>query len=185
LKTTVVFLSGALCFAPWAAAQAAGVREAALARMPLARSIATDAQILKEIRAKNASGETMEEVQRKDKEWMQNPQFPLRKTLSENACAQKLRELIKGDANVVEAILMDKHGANVCVSSVTTDYWQGDEAKFQKTFDADKEVFVDEPAFDQSTGVFAIQLNVLIRDGQSKIGALTLTLRIKKQEIAK
>jgi len=179
VKTTVVFLGAALCLAPLAAAQTAGVREAALARVPLARSIGADAQILKDLRTKNASGETMEEIQRKDKEWMQNPQFPLRKTMSENSCAQRLRELTKDDVNVVEAILMDKHGANVCVSAITSDYWQGDEAKFQKTFDADKEVFVDEPAFDQSSGLFAIQLSVLIRDGQSKVGALTLTLRIK------
>jgi hypothetical protein len=157
----------------------------ALARITLARAIAGDEAVLKAVLAKNASGETSEEVQRKDKDWMQNPQFPLRKTLSENACAQHLRDLTKADPSVIEVILMDKNGANVCVSKVTTDYWQGDEAKFQKTFDAGKDIFVDEPAVDPSTGVYSIQLSALIRDGQTKVGALTLGLRIKKQEAAK
>src|SRR5687768_844256 len=97
-------------------AQSVGVREAALARIQLAQSVAKDAEILKAIRAKNASGETQADIARKDKEWMQNPQSGLRKTLSGNDCARRLRDLTAGDASVVEVILMDKNGANVCVS---------------------------------------------------------------------
>lgn len=78
---------------------------------------------------------------------------------------------------------MDAQGANVCVSRETSDYWQGDEAKFQKSFGADKQAFVDDPAFDASTGVHAIQLTVIVFDGKTKIGALTLTLRVRKQDI--
>jgi hypothetical protein len=183
LRISVVLAAAFVMTPVLASAQSVGVREAALARIQLARAMAADPEILKAVVAKNASGETGDEIQRRDKEWMQNPQFPLRKTLSENACAQRLRELTKADASVVEVIVMDKNGANVCVSRVTTDYWQGDEAKFQKTFGADKEVYVAEPTFDQSTGVFAIQLSVLIRDGQTKVGALTLGLRVKKQDV--
>ena len=80
---------------------------------------------------------------------------------------------------------MDKNGANVCVSKETSDYWQGDEAKFQKTFGASKDVFVDEPSFDQSTNVYAIQLSVVVRDAGKKVGALTLGLRVSKQDAEK
>jgi hypothetical protein len=175
-----------LCLAPaLATAQSVRVREAALARIPLAQSIVTDPEILTALRAKNSAGETQEEIQRKDREWVQNPLFPLRKTLSENSCAQRLRELTKSDANVVEVILMDRNGANVCISKVTSDYWQGDEAKFQKTFEAGKPIFVDEPAFDESTAVYSIQVSILVSDGSAKVGALTLGLRVKKQELEK
>ena len=34
----------------------------------------------------------------------------------------------------VEIFITDEHGLNVGQSAITSDYWQGDEAKFQKTF---------------------------------------------------
>ena len=43
---------------------------------------------------------------------------------------------------------MDKFGLNVGQSSVTSDYWQGDEDKFQKTFAVGPDaVFIDEPEY--------------------------------------
>jgi hypothetical protein len=163
--------------------QSLGVREAALARAGLIHKITADPEVLKAVRAKNASGETKEEIQRKDRDWILSPQFPLRKALSTGVCADRLRELTKADPSVVEVILMDKNGANVCVSRETSDYWQGDEAKFQKTFGADKAFFVDEPAYDQSTGVHAIQISATVYDGATKAGALTLGLRINQKEL--
>lgn len=178
LVTLMLFTFGvALAFG-----QATGVREMALARVLKARAVAADPEVLKAITAKNATHETMDEVHRKDKEWMANPQSPLRKELSGSACAQRVRDLTKDDPAIVEVIVMDRQGANVCVSRETSDYWQGDEAKFQKTYGADKEVFVDEPAFDASTGTYAVQLSVMVTDGRAKVGALTLTLRVRKGE---
>ena len=183
---TVVAMVCAFALTPaLASPQSVGVREAALARIQLAQSVAKDAEVLKAIRAKNASGETPAEIQRRDKEWMQNPQAALRKTLSDSACARRLRELTAGDASVAEVIVMDKNGANVCVSKETSDYWQGDEPKFQKTFGADKPVFVDEPKFDESAAVYGVQLSIVVSDGPASVGALTLGLRVKKQDVQK
>lgn len=51
-----------------------------------------------------------------------------------------------------EIFVMDKFGLNVGQSSVTSDYWQGDEDKFQKTYDVGPDaVFVDEPEFNEDT----------------------------------
>ena len=171
---------GATRPAPSPAWPQVGPRETALARISRARAIADDPEILSALRARNAAPDAMAEIQRKDKEWMANPQSPLRKTLSTNACAQRLRELTKEDPLIVEVILMAAKGANVCVAKETSDYWQGDEAKFHKTFGENKDVFVDEPAFDASANVYALQLSVLIKDGGKKAGALTLSLRVPK-----
>lgn len=159
------------------------VRETALARVARARAMAADPEVVKAVLAKNATHESMDDVHRKDKEWTDNPQYALRKTLSTNACAQRLRDLTRDDHVIVEVILMDAQGANVCVSRETSDYWQGDEAKFQKTFGADKEVFVDEPALDASTATHAIQLSTIVYDGKTRIGALTLTLKVRKEDV--
>jgi hypothetical protein len=183
LKNLSVALVIGLLAAPAARAQTSSyVRETALARVARARAIAADPQLVKAVLAKNATHESMDDIHRKDKEWTDNPQYVLRKTLSTNACAQRLRDLTQDDRVIVEVILMDAQGANVCVSRETSDYWQGDEAKFQKTFGADKETFVDEPALDASTAAYAIQLSVIVNDGKAKIGALTLTLKVRKED---
>jgi len=85
---------------------------------------------------------------------------------------------------VVEAILMDEKGANVCVSRETSDYWQGDEDKWQKPFVEGKVAFVDEPAFDASSATYAIQLSVPVSEGTHRLGALTLTLKVRKDAAA-
>jgi hypothetical protein len=145
--------------------------------------MAADPELLRAVAAKNAVRESMEDVKRKDREWMDNPRYPLRAELNGSPCAQRLRELTKDDPIIVEAILMDAQGANVCVSRETSDYWQGDEPKFHRTFSADREVFVDEPAFDASSATYAIQLSVLVRDGKVKVGALTLSMRVRKEDV--
>lgn len=157
---------------------AARVREIAYARVPLAEHIAADAELVAAVAAKNATGETADDVQRKDREWTANPKAPLRAEMTKGACADKLRSLVKEDAFVVEAFLTDAHGALVCASRETSDYWQGDEPKWQKTYGEDKRLFIDEPAQDSSTGLYAIQLSTLVSSGGKKAGALTLTLKI-------
>jgi hypothetical protein len=156
----------------------ARVREIAYARVPLAERVASDPQLVSAVIAKNASGETAEDIQRKDREWTASAKAPLRAQLTQGACADRLRGLVKDDSFVVEAFLTDAQGALVCASRETSDYWQGDEAKWQKTFGEGKRLFIDEPAQDASTGVYAIQLSTLVSSGTQKVGTFTLTLKI-------
>jgi hypothetical protein len=161
------------------------VKETAYARAARARAIARDPELLKAVVAKNEAREGSDEIQRKDKQWMDNPQYPLRKELTQNTCAIRLQKLIADDPLIVEAILMDAQGANVCASRETSDYWQGDEAKWLKTYSEGKPVFVDEPAFDASTGTYAIQLSVPVLAGERRVGALTLTLKLNRAHLTK
>ena len=160
-----------------------GLREMALARVSRARALSADAALRKALADQNAAPQTPQQILRRDREWISDHRLPLRKELSANACAQRLRQLIQPDAAIVEAILIDAQGANVCVSRETSDYWQGDEPKFQKTFVEGRDVFIDEPAFDESSQTYALQLSVLIADGRTRVGALTLTLRVPKSDV--
>jgi hypothetical protein len=156
----------------------AKVREIAGARVALAERIATDDAVLAAVAAKNGSEEPQEQIQRRDREWIAGGRPDLRRAMTQSACADRLRELVKEDAFVVEAFLMDARGALVCASRETTDYYQGDEAKWERTYQDGRRVFVDEPALDASSGVYAIQLSVLVSAGGAKAGALTLTLKV-------
>jgi hypothetical protein len=175
----------ALVLAQGASSTAVRARETASARMPLADKIAADPELIKAIVAKNKVEESMAEIHRIDEAWMHNPRYLLRKTLTSGPCADRLRKLVGDDKLVVEAFLMDERGGLVCATVETSDYWQGDEAKWQKTYRDGAPVFVDEPALDASTGAFAVQLSRIVNDARgAKVGALTLTLRIPRSTLA-
>jgi len=90
-----------LAFAAGAPALAqSNLRELAVARLALVQAISSDPVVIGALRAKNASGESFQDIRRKDAEWSQNPQAPLRKELAGNACAGRLRELTKNDPTV-------------------------------------------------------------------------------------
>jgi hypothetical protein len=77
---------------------------------------------------------------------------------------------------------MNDRGTLVCSVAETSDYWQGDEAKWQRTFVEGKDPFVEEPAFDASSGKYAIQVSVPIGEAGKRIGAVTLTLKLNRQD---
>jgi hypothetical protein len=160
-------------------------RETAYARIPLADKIAADPELLAAVVAKNKTVESPAEILRIDQEWQKNTLYPLRKTVTSSPCAVRLRKLVQDDKLVVEAFLMDSRGGIVCSTVETSDYWQGDEAKWQKTYRDGASVFVDEPAFDTSTGVFAVQLSRLVSDAVGRVGALTLTLKIPRSSLGR
>src|SRR5574342_1330566 len=112
----LIVLGVAVLIAPAQAPLVARVKQTAYARMDLALAIARDASIGEFVEAKNARGETEEEIQRRDARWKQGGEAALRKELTSGPCAERLRGLVKADAFVLEAILMDAQGAVVCAT---------------------------------------------------------------------
>lgn len=80
---------------------------------------------------------------------------------------------------VTEIFVMDNRGLNVGQSDVTSDYWQGDEAKWQIAFGAGA-LHVEEAARDESTQLMQSQASLPIRDPQTGavIGAITVGLNL-------
>jgi hypothetical protein len=164
-------------------AQGGAERAQAVApRVELARLVARDPVLLEALAARNARPESDETIQRKDQEWQANRNSALRKEITGSSCSARLRELLRADPIIVEAFLMDAKGALVCSTVETSDYWQGDEAKWQRTYRDGLELFVDEPALDMSTGTYAVQLSVPASSGGRKAGALTLTLKFPRRQ---
>jgi len=84
-----------------------------------------------------------------------------------------------------EMFVMDDKGLNVGQSSVTSDYWQGDEAKYKKTFQVGPDaIFVDEAEFNDDTKTWRAQLNFTVVDPQSgkPIGAATIEMNLTELE---
>jgi hypothetical protein len=177
---TLTVLAAALALMQSGTPAAVQARETAYARMPLVDRIAADPELLKAIVAKNLAIESPADIRRMDYEWRNNPRYALRKSLTTGACADRLRRLVQDDKLVVEAFLMDERGGLVCSTVETSDYWQGDEPKWQRTYRDGAQVFVDEPAMDPSTGTFAVQVSRIVTEGKKKVGALTVTLKVPR-----
>jgi hypothetical protein len=83
---------------------------------------------------------------------------------------------------VTEVLVMDNRGLNVGQSDVTSDYMQGDESKWQKTYAVGAgAIFIDEVEFDESTQKFQSQISATISDPATgePIGAITVGLNIE------
>lgn len=81
----------------------------------------------------------------------------------------------------VEIFVTDDKGLNVGQSAITSDYWQGDEAKFQNTFPAGPAAaFVDEAEWDEDLKIWRAQLNLTLADatGARAIGAATVEINL-------
>lgn len=82
---------------------------------------------------------------------------------------------------ITEMFVMDAKGLNVGQSDITSDYWQGDEAKWQKTYGAGAGVvFVDEVEKDESTQALQSQASITISDPENgqPIGAITIGINL-------
>ena len=80
-----------------------------------------------------------------------------------------------------EIFVMDNKGLNVGQSDITSDYWQGDEAKWKKTYKVGPEaVHVGKVKLDESTQAFQSQLSLPIVDPGTKmvIGAVTIGVNV-------
>lgn len=92
--------------------------------------------------------------------------------------------LIRIQANSVglftEIFVMDTNGLNAGQSAITSDYWQGDEGKFQKTFDVGPNaVFLDEAEYNDATKTWRAQLNMSVTDPTGTlIGAITVEVNL-------
>ena len=72
---------------------------------------------------------------------------------------------------------MDAVGLNVAASAVTSDYWQGDEDKFLKTYPMGPgAVHFSDVEFDESTQTYQAQISIALTDPAtgSVVGAMTV-----------
>ncbi|MEM0906108.1 MAG: hypothetical protein AAGJ94_02005 [Pseudomonadota bacterium] len=82
---------------------------------------------------------------------------------------------------VTEIIVVGVKGLNVGQSAVTSDMWQGDEAKFQRTFlVAPDAIFIDAAEFHEGSKTWRAQVNLTIADPETgaAIGAATFEINL-------
>lgn len=78
-----------------------------------------------------------------------------------------------------EIFVMDGKGLNAGQSSITSDFWQGDEGKWQKTYLVGPDaVFIDEIELNEDLGTENAQVNLSIAQDGQVVGAITVEINI-------
>ena len=148
----------------------------------------SDPFVIKAIKRQNAkhAGISQNDIIAMDKKWRAETRAtkrPMIKSVLANDLSQFLIEASKQQGGVVtEIFIMDNRGLNVGQSAVTSDFWQGDEAKWKKTYLVGPDaMLIDEVELDESTQTFQSQLSMSITDPASGkvIGAITIGLDVE------
>ena len=163
------------------AGEAAPQKVVDLAHSTLAQ-LGTDPIIVKAVKNENAKGKTLSQIQAMDKRWMDTPGIvDYMQALMDSECGKYLQGIQKAAPYYSEIFVTDNLGANVAMTDKTSDYWQGDEAKFKKSFNGGAgSVFVDEVKFDDSTQAYLVQVSVPVMDAGRAIGAITIGIDVDK-----
>ncbi|QHQ34312.1 hypothetical protein [Algicella marina] len=123
--------------------------------------------------------ETLDQQWRAEREAVEQPLIAM--TLS-NPLSNFLTRVQANSFGLYTAVFVtDQNGLNVGQSAITGDFWQGDEAKFQKTFEVGPDaVFIDAPEAFEDIGVMISQVNVTVKDPETgtPIGAATFDVNL-------
>ncbi len=139
--------------------------------------------LVEAIRAQNGttSGYSQADIDAMDQAWRAEVGTPDSATISpvmNNEASAFLRDIVEAQGGVVtEIFIMDSRGLNVAASDVTSDYWQGDEAKFQETYPKGAgAIHIGDVEFDESSQAYQGQISMTVVDpGSSEVlGAITV-----------
>ncbi len=138
--------------------------------------------IVKAVLSENAKEKTLGKVKELDKKWLATPGIDeFMKAMMDSACSKHLQKLQDAKIYISEIFVMDNLGANVAMTDKTSDYWQGDEAKFIKSFNSGKgAVHIGDVKFDSSTRTYSVQISVPVKEGDKVIGAITIGVDVDK-----
>jgi hypothetical protein len=146
-----------------------------------------DKVVLEALKAQNIKNAALTEpdILKLDKQWRAEVDAaakPLIESVMKNQLSAFLTtKKAESKGLLTEIFVMDNKGLNVGQSDITSDYWQGDEAKWQKTFLIGPDtVFVDKVDKDESTQQLQVQVSVSIKDPETgkAIGAVTLGINV-------
>lgn len=133
------------------------------------------------------AGLTQNDIDRLDKQWRAETKAvyqPLIGAILAKPLSEYLTK-VKAESQGLysEIFVMDNRGLNVGQSDATSDYWQGDEVKWQNTYLVGAgTVFIDEIEHDESAQTFQSQVSLSIIDPATNdvIGAVTVGLDVER-----
>jgi hypothetical protein len=146
------------------------------------RDIAESPVVVAAINAQNAITGSYDQarIDGLDEQWraeVSAASKPLIEATLDTDASKWLQQAQEGSGGLfTEIFVMDAKGLNVAQSTITSDYWQGDEDKFTASYGAGAEaVHLGEIEQDESTQTFQSQVSITVVDPATgaPIGAIT------------
>ena len=156
------------------------------------QSWATHPTVLITLRNRNQQFSDLEqhEIDSLDRDWRRQTSSDKQPLIAEVTGAPLsmflLRQQARSGGQFIEVFVMDARGLNAGISAVTSDYWQGDEPKFQRTFRVGADaVFFGDVERKGDTGHRAQQISFTITDPDTgkRIGAITAEVNLDVAEL--
>ncbi|MGN7611270.1 PDC sensor domain-containing protein [Magnetococcales bacterium HHB-1] len=170
-----------LCMAMFTDAQASEVPEVIhkIAQEKLV-PLGSDAILVKAVVAHNAKNLSLDMIKAMDAAWRAEPGLSqAMRGMIISPCGQRLKTIQVREGLFSEIFVMGNQGENVCMTDKTSDYWQGDEAKFVQSYQNGLgAVHTGKVAFDESTQAYQVQVSVPVKDNGTVIGAITFGVDI-------
>ena len=153
----------------------------------LVASWLSDPAVISAVKAQNSkhAGLSAGDIDKMDKQWRSEKKAG-GGDLVNTVLANELSKFLKGkkaasDGLITELFVTDNKGLNVGQRDVTSDYMQGDEAKWKKSYGAGPgALFIDEVEFDESSKSFQAQVSGTVVEGGKAIGAITVGMNVEK-----
>lgn len=145
-------------------------------------------ELIAAIKAQNAANEglNLDDIDVLDKKWRAEAKNGGGELISDvlgGPVSEWLRQQQQQTADfVTEVFAMDNRGLNVAQNVETSDYWQGDEDKWQQTYgNGSGAIHISEVEFDDSTGIYQSQVSMPVRDPATgeMIGAITFGINVQ------
>ncbi len=132
------------------------------------------------VKEQNAKKLSLDAIQKRDKVWIASSALDDEmNAMMKSPAAKELKKMEASKPYFYESFLMDNQGANVAMTNKTSDYWQGDEDKFNNAFNKGKGgVDIGKSKFDESAKAYLIQVSVPVVDGGKVIGAITIGINL-------
>lgn len=151
--------------------------------VPKVRAFIADSRVAEAVNAQNDRHANLSQgnIDKLDKQWRAETNSGGGKLVNSLLGNELSKYLVTvqddSEGMFAEVFVMDNKGLNVGQSGLTSDYWQGDEAKWQKTYGKGADaMLIDDVEFDESTQSFQSQLSLPVVDPASGevIGAVTV-----------
>jgi hypothetical protein len=177
-------LAGHLAFTSSTVRTEAKIELAIEKRIPELRRWAADPTVVQTVKRANAQARSLPDIREIDKQWQSTGGVDdFMRSLMTNAGSEKLRSLRSTLPEIAEAFVTDRRGANAAMTHKTSDYWQGDEAKFTKAIAGSRSDYHVEPvSFDESIQAYAVQIALAVYDDGNAIGVMVVTLNLEMLE---
>lgn len=145
------------------------------------KELAADPVIVDEVRKRNEQNIKLSDIQALDRSWSEySSDHPEKRKMFSTKAGRMLKDQVEFDSSIFsEIFLTDNQGANITAWPVTSDYWQGDEAKWHRSFNnGEGDVYIGRLEYDESSQSNAIQISVPVMDDNRAIGVLIAGIKL-------